>query len=84
MCCRFVQKGADHSNFRRFDKFKEDVAANRLPLFSFIEPRYYDRPGEGKVSLVCGVFEFGCSSFLAVCKRFSSASQPVSPVVATC
>ncbi len=41
-------KGADHANFRRFDKFKEDVANNRLPLFSFIEPRYYDRPKEGK------------------------------------
>lgn len=27
------------------ENFKEDVAKNRLPLVSFIEPRYYDRPG---------------------------------------
>lgn len=38
-------KGTDHANFRKMDMFKEDVAANRLPLFSFIEPRYYDRNG---------------------------------------
>ncbi len=41
-------KGTDHANFRKFDRFKEDVAKNNLPLFTFIEPRYYDRPGDRK------------------------------------
>lgn len=41
-------KPTQHSNFRKMERFKEDVEHNRLPLFSFIEPRYYDRPGEKK------------------------------------
>src|SRR5262249_17318766 len=37
--------GEEHGNFRNMSTFATDVAKNRLPLVSFLEPRYYDRPG---------------------------------------
>ncbi len=38
--------GRQHGNFVPFlERFKADVQADDLPLFSFIEPRYYDKEG---------------------------------------
>lgn len=42
-------KGRDHGNFVRYNnKFAEDVSQGKLPLLSFIEPRYYDREKRGE------------------------------------
>ncbi|HEX6044299.1 MAG TPA: alkaline phosphatase family protein [Pyrinomonadaceae bacterium] len=41
--------GIDNPNkyFRFYDDFKNDCKKNKLPAYSFIEPRYYDRPDRG-------------------------------------
>jgi len=44
--------GIDNSSkyFRFYDDFKNDCKKNKLPAYSFIEPRYYDLPRKGVTS----------------------------------